>query len=361
TSTYVQRNSKNTMGFRSFFLILFAITTAKLGLCCANQNYITWQDMRIGNQMGKLMNENENNSRVIIVVKDGTGDSVTIQGAIDLIPHQNTRRVKIFILPGVYSERVTVPKTKPYISFIGNQSTETVISWHSKASDRTSDGRETGTFNTATVDIESDYFCATGITVENTVEAVPGGKGMQAVALRIAGERSMFYRVNIVGSQDTLLDLSGAHYFYQCYIQGSIDFIFGNARSLYEECTLHSTATGSGAIAASHRSSAVENTGFSFVKCTINGTGTIYLGRAWGRFSRVVYSFCDLDGIINPSGWTDWGDPSRRGTVWFGEYKCRGRGADLRRRVPWAKSFKDEEARPFLDRNFINGDQWLRL
>ncbi|KAF5198003.1 Pectinesterase [Thalictrum thalictroides] len=319
--------------------------------------------MKVNNELGKslMMNQGENNSRIIVVSKDGTGDSLTVQGAIDLIPIQNTARVKIFILPGVYSEKVTVPKTKPYISFIGNQSSETVISWHSKASDRTSNGQETGTFNTATVDVESDYFCATGITVKNTVEAIPGGKGLQAVALRIAGDKAMFYKVNIIGSQDTLLDLSGTHYFYNCYIQGSIDFIFGNARSLYEECFLHSTAIGSGAIAASHRNSAVENSGFSFVKCTVNGTGRVYLGRAWGKYSRTVYSFCNLDGIINPAGWSDWGDTSRRGTVWFGEYKCRGRGADLRRRVPWSKSFSSQEARPFLNRNFIDGNQWLRL
>ncbi|KAF9603852.1 hypothetical protein IFM89_038035 [Coptis chinensis] len=102
-----------------------------------------------------------------------------------------------------------------------------------------------------------------------------------------------------------------------------------------------------------------------FCKCTINKTETIYLGTAWGIFSRVVCSFCDLDGIINPSGWMDWGDPSRIGTVWLGEYKCKGRGADLRRQVPWAISFRDEKARPFLDRNFnrnfINRDRWLQL
>ena len=57
---------------------------------------------------------------------------------------------------------------------------------------------------------------------------------MQAVALRIAGDKAVFYRVRILGTQDTLLDDVGSHYFYQSYIQGSIDFIFGRARSLYK-------------------------------------------------------------------------------------------------------------------------------
>ena len=70
--------------------------------------------------------------------------------------------------------------------------------------------------------------------LQNSVVAVPGGYGMQAVALRIAGNKAMFYRVRILGTQDTLLDDYGSHYFFQCYVQGSIDFIFGSSRSLYQ-------------------------------------------------------------------------------------------------------------------------------
>lgn len=57
---------------------------------------------------------------------------------------------------------------------------------------------------------------------------------MQAVALRLAGDKAMLYRIRVIGTQDTLLDESGSHYFYQCHIQGSVDFIFGRSRSLYE-------------------------------------------------------------------------------------------------------------------------------
>lgn len=69
--------------------------------------------------------------------------------------------------------------------------------------------------------------------MQNTVVAVAGGYKQQAVALRLAGDKAMLYRVRILGTQDTLLDSNGSHYFYQCYIQGSIDFIFGESRSLY--------------------------------------------------------------------------------------------------------------------------------
>ena len=58
--------------------------------------------------------------------------------------------------------------------------------------------------------------------------------GNQAVALRIDGDRAMFYKVYVFGYQDTLLDNTGTHYFYKCFIQGIVDFIFGRAKSLYQ-------------------------------------------------------------------------------------------------------------------------------
>ncbi|KAK9944220.1 hypothetical protein M0R45_009798 [Rubus argutus] len=45
----------------------------------------------------------------------------------------------------------------------------------------------------------------------------------------------------------------------------------------------------------------------------------------------------------------------------FGEYECRGKGADRRGRVPWLKSFSPEEIRPFLNTTFICGEQWLKI
>ena len=71
--------------------------------------------------------------------------------------------------------------------------------------------------------------------MKNTAPAaIPGVIGGQAVALRVTGDQSAFYGCGMYGAQDTLLDELGRHFFKECFIQGSIDFIFGNARSLYE-------------------------------------------------------------------------------------------------------------------------------
>ncbi|KAI4366191.1 hypothetical protein MLD38_022101 [Melastoma candidum] len=345
-------------------VLAFLVVEAELGSALMTKDYISWDDMRVSNPRRERTNLRQVPSKVIVVDGSGYGgDSFTVQGAIDMVPEGNSDRVKIVIRPGTYREKVHIPFTKPYISLIGdeNHGSDTIITWNDKASDRSSDGSELGTYRSASVTVESDYFCATGITIQNKVVAVPGWSGMQAVALRINGDKAVLYRVRVLGTQDTLLDEAGSHYFLQCLIQGSVDFIFGRSRSLYEECVIHSIADQFGAIAAHHRDSPDEDTGFSFVNCIVNGTGSVYLGRAWGDYSRVVYSYSYLDRVINPRGWSDWNHPYRQRTVVFGEYRCRGAGANMRGRVTWSKSLSSMEAGQFLDRSFIGGETWLRL
>ncbi|CAN6199758.1 unnamed protein product [Urochloa humidicola] len=340
----------------------------------AVDGFITWDDLRIPVAAPRGVPEGamgggggvkaraSHDLETIVVAQDGTGHSRTVQGAVDMVPAGNRRRVKILVKPGVYREKVTVPITKPFVSLIGMGTGRTVITWNARAADMDKSGHQVGTFYSASVAVEADYFCASHITFENSAPAAPpGAVGQQAVALRLSGDKTMLYRCRILGTQDTLFDNIGRHYLYNCDIQGSIDFIFGNARSLYQGCTLHAVATSYGAIAASQRSSPTEDSGFSFVGCKLTGSGMLYLGRAWGRYARVVYSYCDLSGIVVPQGWSDWGDRSRTKTVLFGEYSCKGPGASTRQRVPWSRALTYEEARPFLGRSFINGEQWLKL
>ncbi|XP_061345989.1 pectinesterase QRT1-like [Gastrolobium bilobum] len=362
-----------------FPVLLLVCFQAVQGVSGNTRNFITWDDF--------IVDEHSLSSavsgRVIVVDQSGNGDSPTVQGAVDMIPEDNTERVKIYIYPGTYRERVHVPRSKPFISFIGkpnitvngNELNVTangnalnvtdianaipIITNSTKASDKGSDGQEMGTDSTATVWVESDFFCATTLTIENLVGKDEDKR--QAVALRVDGDKVVFYRVRLVGEQDTLLDNNGTHYFYRSYIQGSVDFICGNAKSLFHECLLYSVAGFWGAIAAHHRDSADEDTGFSFVGCTINGTGSIFLGRAWGEYATTIYSYCVMDDIINPIGWSDWDIPSRQSTAMFGEYECSGKGSNRTERVEWSKALSSEEARPFLGRDYINGDRWLRL
>lgn len=71
--------------------------------------------------------------------------------------------------------------------------------------------------------------------MQNTAPApLPGMEGWQAAAFRISGDKAYFSGCGFYGAQDTLCDDAGRHYFKECYIEGSIDFIFGNGRSMYK-------------------------------------------------------------------------------------------------------------------------------
>jgi pectinesterase len=131
------------------------------------------------------------------------------------------------------------------------------------------------------------------------------------VALRISADTAAFFNCKVIGAQDTLYDHRGRHYFEDCYIEGSVDFIFGNGLSLYKDCHLHANTNSYGALTAQNRQSLLEETGFSFVNCKVTGSGALYLGRAWGTFSRVVFAYTYMDKIITPRGWFDWGDKNR--------------------------------------------------
>ncbi|XP_027351077.1 probable pectinesterase 8 [Abrus precatorius] len=294
--------------------------------------------------------------------RKGCCNFTIVQAAVNAIPDFSLKRTIIWINSGIYYEKVMVPKTKPNITFQGQGYTSTAIAWNDTALSAN------GTFSSGSVQVFASNFIAKNISFMNLAPIPsPGAVGAQAVAIRISGDQSEFRGCGFFGAQDTLHDDKGRHYFKDCYIQGSIDFIFGNARSLYENCQLVSIANPvpagqksiNGAVTAHGRASTDENTGFTFVNSTIGGNGRIWLGRAWRPYSRVVFAFTIMSDIIAPEGWNDFNDPSRDQTVFYGEYKCSGPGADTSMRASYVQRLNDTQALAFLNITFIDGDQWL--
>lgn len=288
-------------------------------------------------------------ARVIVVAKQkGMGDFTTVQEAINAVPVNNTNLILIRVKPGIYKEKVTIPAEKPFIILSGTTANNTVITWNDNAK---STG---GTYYSATVSVFASDFMARYITIQNSY-----GPGDQAVALRISGDRSAFYGCRFLGYQDTVLDDSGRHYFKNCFIEGATDFICGDGQSLYEKCHLHTIPKLNGAITAQSRSSTSDGTGYVFLNCKITGNGLMYLGRAWGSYSRVVFAYTYIADIIFPEGWDNWNDPTRQSTVFYGMYKCSGPGAKDKGRVSWSRNLSDQEVAPFLTTGFIDGQNWI--
>ncbi|KAM6558822.1 hypothetical protein CsatA_028061 [Cannabis sativa] len=301
----------------------------------------------------------EMNKMNISVGQDGTADFTTITEALNSIPPPNTRRVILTIKPGVYREKITIPKSLPFITLLGDIDEPPLITGNDTASVTGKDGKPLRTFQSATVAVEANYFIAINLKVENTAPHEVGSRKGQAVAMRISGTKAAFYNCSFYGSQDTLYDHKGLHYFHNCFIQGSVDFIFGYGRSLYDGCYLNSTAKKVAWATAQKRSITSLESGFSFKDSVVTGSGHLYLGRAWGDYSRVVFSYTFMDNIVIPQGWSDWGDQKRDQKVYYGEYKCSGPGANLAGRVRWARMLTDEEAKPFIGTYYVQGDNWL--
>ncbi|TXG70510.1 hypothetical protein EZV62_005445 [Acer yangbiense] len=234
---------------------------------------------------------------------------------------------------GEYVEKIKIEAVKPFITFYGSPDAMPTISYSGTA-------YQYGTVDSASLIVDSDYFMAANIIIKNSAPRPDGvRKGAQAMALRISGTKAAFYKVRMIGFQDTLCDDKGYHFYKDCYIEGTVDFIFGRAKSL-------DTAT--------------EDCGYSFVHGQITRVGTgAYLGRAWMPSPRVIFAYTTMSSVVNPAGWDINFKPEREKTVYFAKYKCSGPGANPSGRVKYTMQLSEAEVQPFISLGYIQGSKWV--
>eukprot|EP00250_Pteridium_aquilinum_P014376 c21948_g1_i3 orf=107-1069(+) len=300
--------------------------------------------------------------KTLKVAQDGSGDYQSVQDAVDAVAVNNKQRVLIRVAPGTYTQPVYIPKNKKMITLLGDHPETTILTWANTATNlkhhQVASVIGTGTFGSGTVIVDGEDFIAQGITFEN---AAPQGSG-QAVAIRVSADRSAFYNCHFLGWQDTVYLHKGRVYIRDCYVEGSVDFIFGNATALLEHCHIHCKA--SGFVTAQKRSEASESTGFLFLRCSITGTGSstpyMYLGRPWGPYARVIYVHTYMDACIKPEGWNNWDNPENEKTAEYYEYSCYGPGSGASKRVAWVKQMSDAEIAQFASETFVDAQStWL--
>ena len=106
--------------------------------------------------------------KTLTVAPDGSAQFASVQAAIDAAPENSPRRIVIQIKPGTYKGKILVPRNKPFLAFIGEDATTTILTNDWNAHRPGPGGREVGTSGSYSVAVHADDFLAENVTFENT-------------------------------------------------------------------------------------------------------------------------------------------------------------------------------------------------
>lgn len=210
--------------------------------------------------------------------------------------------------------------------------------------------------------------------MENT--AGPRKEQGQAVALLSESDQSVVYRCALRSYQDTLYAKSGMQFYRECKISGTVDFIFGDAAAVFQNCDILARLPIQGqqnTVTAEGRDNPASTGGFCFQSCTVEADEDLahakekeavetYLGRPWKAYSRVIFMQSTISDVLDAKGWLPWEHAAPPDTIYYGEYDNNGPGAAVGGRVNWPgfHAIHDAaEAINFTVEKFISGNGWL--
>ncbi len=304
-----------------------------------------------------------------IVAPDVSASYTNLQLAINAAPDNGVELFRILIKPGVYQGQFIIPKEKNHIEFIGDNLTNTILTYGLNVHESNADTDMR--FRGIGVVVLGNNFHAKNLTFQN----ISGDHG-QALALRVDGDRATFDNCRILGWQDTLMINNGRDYFTNCYIAGRVDFIYGSAAAVFDRCEIHSKNGGHVTAANTPQNHPY---GFVFMNCNLTGDpqpgvdsagnatnvpmkgakARADLGRPWRPYASVTYLNCEIGAHIKPEGWNNWRNPTNELTVRFAEYNSTGPGANPDQRFKWAKQLTPEEAQKITITSVLGGqDDW---
>jgi pectinesterase len=295
------------------------------------------------------------------VAHDGSGDFKTIQQAVNAVRDLSQQRVAIYIKAGVYQEKLVIPSWKCNIELIGEDQNNTIITNSDFSGKANPQGRdafgktEFTTYTSYTVLVQGNDFIARNLTITNA--AGPVG---QAVALHVEGDRCAVINCQLLGNQDTLYaGTENKRQFYKdCYLEGTTDFIFGEATAVFQNCVIKSLKN---SFITAPATTPRQQFGFVFLDCKLiladTSVKTVYLGRPWRPYARSVFINTTMGSHICTPGWDNWRNPENEKTAFFAEYKSKG--VDISKRVPWSHQLTETEVKKYTLNNILAGnDNW---
>ncbi len=197
----------------------------------------------------------------------------------------------------------------------------------------------------------SAYFGAKLLYMENLTIENTAGKGEdvgQAVAAYFDCRRAHIKNCVFKGWQDTIFtaplpekpvipnsfkgpnDGKGREpsllYFENCCIEGDVDFIFGGACAIFENCEIRSLRRGYVAAPSTPKE---QKYGYIFRNCRFTGEGESYIARPWRKDGACIVIDCELGEHIHPDLWNDWESEEKRENCRF--YADTDKGAPFGR------------------------------
>jgi pectin methylesterase-like acyl-CoA thioesterase len=280
----------------------------------------------------------------ISVASDGSGDFVTVQGAIDWVLAGNTTPININLKKGVYEEINRIPAGKNNLTFMGEGCQESIITYANNNSFQLA--------NAGTATRIMFYAGGNDCVFKNLIftNSTPQG-GSQAESIRAQGLRNLFDNCKFASYQDTILINSAASssgYFNKCLVQGDVDFIWGSGIGYFQSCeirALRRSANGTGVYTQAR--TAATTYGLIFADCLVTRETNDMTGWSLGRDANtsgpdgnVVWLNCRMDAHIGDFGWTD-GGLADKSTLRFWEnlsQNITGTGyVNTNSRVSWSK------------------------
>lgn len=294
------------------------------------------------------------------VSQDGTADFKTIQAAIYAVRDLSQQQVTIHIKKGIYREKIVIPSWKTNITLEGEDAGNTMITYDDYAGKRLAARDEflkadsIRTYTSYTLLIEGNGCGIKNLTIRNTA-----GRVGQAVALHVEGDRFTAINCRLLGNQDTFYAATenSRQYYKDCYIEGTTDFIFGEAIVLFSNCTVKSLSNSYITAAATRPG---QPFGFVFMDCTLiadSAATKVYLGRPWRPYAKTVFIRTEMGNHIVKQGWDNWRNPANESTVLYAEYKSYGAGADSSSRAKWSRQLSKKELKKYIVKNIFNGWQ----
>ena len=287
----------------------------------------------------------------IVVAADGSGNYTTVQKALEAVPRNNSTPVIIFIRNGVYKEKLYLDSSKRFVSLVGEDKFNTILTWDDHTGKVSAKGDTINTRTSWTFLVKADDFTASNLTIQNEA----GFSAGQAVGLESDGDRAAFYNCRIVGNQDILFTNSdrSRQYYQDCYIEGTTDFIFGSSTVWFERCHIHSKKNSHVTAASTPPDHAF---GYVFNDCILTGDTSLHkvsLGRPWRPYASVTYIHCYIGAQVMPEGWSNWNNTENYKTTRYAEYMNYGPGAQPAQRVSWSRQLSADEVKRYTFKNIF--------